>query len=211
MDYYPLLADLFRYPDKNLGSKVKELSPFLKENYPECHKNILAYEVFLSLYDLTQQQEYYIRTFDVNAVCYLDIGYILFGEDYKRGEFLVKLSNEHKMAGNECGSELADFLPNLLTLLPKAEDKKMVEELAYCLMIPALKDMLTSFKNESNVYRDALQLVIVVLEKDFKGVGMEQFNISKMNKDCFSEKGGMAGHSCGMNKRPEKGIIANPY
>ncbi|MCF8371698.1 MAG: hypothetical protein K9H64_08740 [Bacteroidales bacterium] len=211
MNHYQLLADLLRYPDNDLAAQVKELSPFLKGNYMECHKNILAFEVYINIHNLTKQQENYIRTFDVNALCYLDIGYILFGEDYKRGEFLVKLSNEHKIAGNDCGSELADHLPNLLTLLSKTPDKKMAEELAYCLIIPAIKDMIANFKDESNVYKDALRIILTVLEKDFKGIGLEQFNITRKNKDCFSMKGGMNGHSCGINQRTEKGFVANPY
>ena len=76
------------------------------------------------------------------------------------------MSKEHKNAGNDCGSELADHLPNMLNLLNVSEDKEMVKELAYCLMIPALKEMILSFKNESNVYRNALNIVVKVLEKD---------------------------------------------
>ena len=69
------------------------------------------------------QQEYYISTFDVQAICFLDIGYVLFGEDYKRGIFLVNIKKEQIKAGNDCGSELPDHLPNILTLLPKMQGR----------------------------------------------------------------------------------------
>jgi len=146
----------------------------------------------------------------VNALCYLDIGYILFGEDYKRGEFLVKLSQEHKTAGNDCGSELADHLPNILRLFEKAEDKKFVEELAYCLVIPALREMLSGFKNDTNVYRNILQLVLTVLETDFRDCNLQQFHITKLGKSCFTGKSGKHNHGCGMNQRQDAGMVPNP-
>lgn len=210
MNHYPLIADLFRYPDANLGSTLEKVSSLLEEKYPEGVKDIVPFLEFLNTYNLQQQQEYYIKTFDVNALCYLDIGYILFGEDYKRGEFLVKLSQEHQKAGNDCGSELADHLPNLLRLFEKSEDKIFVEELAYCLMVPALKEMLVSFKNETNVYRNILQLVIIILESDFGDCKSPQFHISNAGKNCFTGKASKKNHACGMNQRPHQGMVANP-
>ncbi|MDA3905252.1 MAG: hypothetical protein PF484_04170 [Bacteroidales bacterium] len=210
MNHYTLIAELFRYPDTSLESSVKQIQSLLVEKYADGLKEIIPFQEFLSAYNLPQQQEYYIKTFDVNALCYLDIGFILFGEDYKRGEFLVKLSQEHKKAENDCGSELADHLPNLLRLLDKSEDKEFVEELAYCLIIPALKAMLVSFKNESNVYRNVIQLVIVFLEKDFQNSTIKQFHISTADKDCFTGKASQKNHACGMNQRTHQGMVANP-
>ena len=69
----------------------------------------------------TCSPELYLRTFDVQAITTLDIGYVLFGEDYKRGALLAGLSAEHKKVSNDCGIELADHLPNVLRLLPKME------------------------------------------------------------------------------------------
>ena len=37
-----------------------------------------------------QIQELYTRTFDINPVCTLEIGWHIFGEDYARGALLVK-------------------------------------------------------------------------------------------------------------------------
>jgi len=210
MNHYSLLAELFRYPDKNLESSVEEIHSLLKEKYPESLMEIIPFKEFLSTYNLPQQQEYYIKTFDVNALCYLDIGFILFGEDYKRGEFLVKLSQEHTKAGNDCGSELADHLPNLLRLLDESDDKEMVDELAYCLIVPAIKEMLVSFKNESNVYRNILQIVINTIEKEYQGSSLKQFHISTETKDCFSGKASKKNHACGMNQRTQQGMVANP-
>ena len=210
MNHYSLLAKLFRYPDADLESVVAQIDNLLSEKYADNKNDLIAFQGFLRTYNLEQQQEYYIKTFDVNALCYLDIGYILFGEDYKRGEFLVNLSKEHQKAQNDCGSELADHLPNILRLFDKTEDKKFVKELAYCLVIPALKEMLVSFKNETNVYRNILHLVLSILEKDFKGSEMKQYHITHAGKDCFAGKASKKNHACGMNHRPQKGLVSNP-
>lgn len=185
MQNYSILGELFRYPEKSVNSKLLDLKNIIAVDYPECLDLISAFIDHQNNKSLDEQREYYIKTFDVQASCYLDIGYLLFGEDYKRGEFLVNLSNEHKKAENNCGSELADHLPNLLNLIDKTQDKIFVEELAYRLMIPAIKEMLKTFVDKGNIYKTALELLLIILEKDFAGLNYEQFKIMANVKDCF--------------------------
>jgi len=64
----------------------------------------------------------------VQAVTTLDVGFILFGDDYKRGEMLVNISREIKEVGHDCGNELADHLPNILFLVSRMEDYELREE-----------------------------------------------------------------------------------
>ena len=72
-------------------------------------------------------QELHTRTFDVQSLTTLDIGYVLFGDDYKRGALLSNLNQEHSRAENDCRGELADHLPNLLRLIPKLKDQDLLE------------------------------------------------------------------------------------
>ncbi len=130
-------------------------------------------------------REYFIKTFDIQASCYLDIGYVLFGEDYKRGTFLVHMIEEHKKAQNDCGVELPDHLPNILRLLPKIKDKKLAEELAYSLVLPALREMQKNFLDEVNVYKKLLQLLTSIIEVDFKDSQYKQFSILSKDKTNF--------------------------
>ena len=105
---YSIFGELFRYPDSSTNSKLLDLQKFIAANYPEGLIIISSFLEYQSSKNLDEQREYYIKTFDVQASCYLDIGYILFGEDYKRGEFLVNLAKEHKsrkrLWGRACGS-----------------------------------------------------------------------------------------------------------
>ena len=195
---YSIFGELFRYPDSSTNLKLQELQKLIANNYPDSLDLISGFIEHQNSKSLDEKREYYIKTFDVQASCYLDIGYILFGEDYKRGEFLVNLAKEHKNAENDCGSELADHLPNLLTLLDKTEDKKFAEELAYCLMIPAIKEMLKTFVDKGNIYKSALEILLIVLEKEFADLEYEQFKIALNVKNCFVGKGKKKSQMCGV-------------
>ncbi len=116
-----------------------------------------------------------MKTFDVQAVCYLDLGYVLFGEDYKRAQLLVNLQSEHKVAGVDCGSELGDHLPNVLMLLSKTTDPGFAEELGFIITTPAVRFMLTKFKNINNIYKDMLEVLLVFLQRDFKGEQLAEY------------------------------------
>jgi nitrate reductase assembly molybdenum cofactor insertion protein NarJ len=76
------------------------------------------------------------------------VGYVLFGDDYKRGEMLANLNREHSEAQNDCGTELADHLPNVLRLIPELRDEELVEDLAYAILAPALSEMIREFSTD---------------------------------------------------------------
>ncbi len=114
-----------------------------------------------------EMEELYTRTFDVQAIAYLDVGYVLFGEDYKRGHFLVKMQALQREYDNDCGTELPDHLPNILTLLPKMADQQEVEELVGKLVLPAIDKMTQGFKESENPYLEALRTVAEVLKEDY--------------------------------------------
>lgn len=148
---------------------------------------------------VSELQEYYIRTFDVNAACYLDVGYVLFGEESKRGQFLLNMKNEQLKANNDCGTEFADHLPNVLTLLPKIDDKLFREELVVTMLLPALKHMLGNFRTEENNYRNLLKILVELLETDFKDTSFEPYQINQKEIECAGA------YSCGMDFTKLKG------
>lgn len=185
MQQFSIIANIFSYPETNLINTVSTVKELVKDKYKDCYKYISNFEEFIHSNSLDEQREYYIRTFDVQALCYLDLGYVLFGEDYKRGEFLVNLRNEHINAENDCGKELADHLPNMLKLLPKIKNKAFAEELAFSIMIPALKEILKNFKDEINVYKDMLEMLLFIMESEFKNLNYTQFKILNKDKTNF--------------------------
>ena len=145
LTHYHSVADLFDYPDLEYPQKVRQVVELLDGVYP---KAVVELEQFLDLLpdqDLRIMQELFTRSFDVQAATTLDVGYVLFGDDYKRGELLANLNREHLALGNDCGKELSDHLPNLLRLLAKITDKDFADELVQELIAPALWSMISEF------------------------------------------------------------------
>ena len=146
--HYRILADLFDFPDQDYPEKVEKVRAFLLESYPEAGKEL---DPFLDRLprEKNAMQELYTRSFDVQSITTLDVGYVVFGDDYKRGELLANLNREHKQVGNDCGTELADHLPNLLRLLPQLEDMELMEELVRDIIAPAVRSMIGEFEPKS--------------------------------------------------------------
>lgn len=145
VNHYELFASLFVYPDESLLYDVESASEYLNESYPNAAIPFQEFYHFSKSTTLIKWQEIYTRTFDVQAITTLDLGYVLFGEDYKRGELLVNLSKEHKNVKNDCGTELADHLPNVLRLLTKLTDDDLKTDLIYLIIKPALLKISAEF------------------------------------------------------------------
>ncbi|HEY5595376.1 MAG TPA: hypothetical protein VIL61_09530 [Nitrospiria bacterium] len=189
--HYSHVAELFDFPGPELAPRGRALLDFLRENYPAAAVEV---EHFLDAIPerTLDLQELHTRTFDVQSLTTLDIGYVLFGDDYKRGALLSNLSREHAQAENDCGRELADHLPNVLRLIPKLKDQNLLDELVRQILVPALMLMIREFEPEriekkntnyrkhyktlidpatgcdSTIYRLVLKAVMQVLAKDFQ-------------------------------------------
>ncbi len=190
MNHYDMFASLLSYPDKGILAKVESAQEFLNKNYPDAAEIMIEFTGFAKTILLWKWEEIYTRTFDVQAITTLDVGYVLFGDDYKRGELLVNLSKEHTKAGYACGTELADHLPNLLRLLNKVNDSDFKVDLIFLIIKPALKKIIGEFNsgnidkknkvyekhhktliqfenNYGTVYQFLLKALLIVLNEDF--------------------------------------------
>ena len=144
----------------------------------------------MSEVELDEVREIFTRSFDVQAITTLSVGYIVFGDDYKRAELLVNLNREHRDAGLDCGSELSDHLPNVLRLIAKWQDPEIVVEFVEEILHPAIDNMIHEFgadrilernrlyrkhyktliassAERGTMYIDALQALLAVLQQDF--------------------------------------------
>lgn len=147
-DHLRLLAALFDYPDAVFPERVHQALAAIEAYCPAAAADIETFSKLLPDDDLIAMQELYTRTFDVQAITTLDLGYVLFGDDYKRGELLANLNREHTQHQNDCGTELADHLPNVLRLLPLLDDDDLVAELVAEILAPALSQMVREFSPE---------------------------------------------------------------
>lgn len=148
LSHYHSIADLFVYPDLEYPQRVRNVVDLLNGNYPLAVAELELFLFLLPENELRTMQELFTRTFDVQSATTLDIGYVLFGDDYKRGELLANLNREHLAVNNDCHHELADHLPNMLRLMAKLKDDEMMDELVQELIAPALSMMISEFAPE---------------------------------------------------------------
>jgi len=177
LKYYKILAGMFNYPSADRRDNVQEFLDMLRAEMPDKFQVIEHPAHEHQQLSLHEKQEYYLKTFDVQAICWLDIGYVLFGEDYKRAQLLVSLQEEHRKAGIDCGHELSDHLPNVLNLLSTTGDKSFAEELGYIILLPAIRFMILKFGEKQNFYKSLLGVLLEFLLRDFNGEGLEDYRI----------------------------------
>lgn len=197
LEHYTLLAELFRYPNKDIKTTVTKIQQFLDTNYQEAGAEFKRFSEFIDQTTFPEIEEIFQKTFHIQAICFLDIGYVIFAEDYKRGEFLVNMKAEQEKYNNDCEGELADNLPYVLRLMPMHKDEAFINELVVMALIPALEKMLSEFDaaktqirekvmnkkqkvvimegiKDGNIYKNTLSSLIMVLKKDFEGIKFEQ-------------------------------------
>lgn len=151
--HYDELAALFDFPGADYRPRAKRLVALLTEQYPQAAAEI---QLFLEVIPSSENalQELYTRTFEIQSLTTLGVGYILFGDDYKRGDLLANLNREHGLVGTDCHGELADHLPNILRLIPLLEDEELREELVAELLLPAVAMMIQEFDPERVFKKD---------------------------------------------------------
>ncbi len=193
-EHYKLLANLFKYPGEDYKVNAKECASYIKENYPESYTEFAPFFDFVAADTLDNIEGVFSRTFHIQAICFLDLGYVLFAEDYKRGEFLVKMKNEQLIANNDCGTELADNLPNVLTLMSLLKDQDFLEEFAVRIMKKSLGKMLEEFDVARMELKDKIRMKKqkVVLDEDAVNKNIYRYAINGLlnvvNKDFNDDK-----------------------
>lgn len=195
--HYEHLARLFDYPQLDYPRWVQSCYDLLAGRYVIAAAEIAAFAQVLptegdvfTQEELDEVQEIFTRSFDVQSITTLGIGYVMFGDDYKRGELLVNLNRELRDAGIECGNELSDHLPNILRLIARWEDRELAAELVEQVLHPCLEQMIAEFgqrrsaardglyqkhyktlivssAERATVYREPLAAVLAVLKEDF--------------------------------------------
>lgn len=153
--HYSQLAELFDFPEIGFKTRGEVALKALEDGgYTEA---VAETRLFLDGFpkQVVDQQEIFTRTFDVQAITTLDVGYVMFGDDYKRAELLSNLTREHARLGTNCKGELGDNLPNILRLIPtliKAdggeESEELLNELVSEILVPALMLMIREFNPE---------------------------------------------------------------
>lgn len=167
-----LFSDILSYPGTNTVPDSEVLYNELSKIDPVSSDLMFPFVRKMQSMELSEIEELYTITFDIQAVCSLDLGYVLFGEDYKRGEFLVNVSAMQKEFNpNLKSTELADHLPNVLMLHSKMPNNELKIDFTQRIIMPGIEKMLQSFKEDikiGNIYSRILICLRNYFSKNYK-------------------------------------------
>lgn len=147
-----LLARLFSYPDEGLLAAVKEAHEH--GGGEAAGVGTGAFLAAMGERTLPELEELYIQAFDMNPDVCLDIGWHLFGEDYARGEFLVKVRQELRKYGLEEKGELPDHITCILPLMARMPEEES-RQFGETFLLHALRKIEKAI-GEENPYRHLL-------------------------------------------------------
>ena len=121
---FDLLARLLSYPGGEYAHAVRACQQLLGEQQPAQSSSLARFAAYVQDTPVEELEELFTRTFDLNPVCCLEVGWQLYGEDYNRGSFMVKMRQLLRSHGVAETIELPDHLANLLPLLGRMESEE---------------------------------------------------------------------------------------
>ncbi len=159
---YDLLAGLLEYPREDYFERVALcLEAF--QGSEATHALLDEFARRIAGLSTEELQELYVQSFDLNPGGSLDVGWHLFGENYERGAFLVKMREQLRRFSLPESSELPDHLGHVLAALGRMEPEEGAEFAAGC-VFPALDKMRAGLGRKENPFAIVLESVVRLLE-----------------------------------------------
>jgi nitrate reductase assembly molybdenum cofactor insertion protein NarJ len=163
---YDMLARLLDYPEEGGYAELLARSiDLLEDGYAEAAALLRPLHDHVHKMNRGEVQELYTRTFDINAVCTLEIGWHIYGEDYARGALLVKLREQLRLMNVPESCELPDHLTHVLLLIGRMAGEE-ADELAARYLLPGLDKMLEGMAEGQPPYRALIEAVSKVVRTD---------------------------------------------
>ena len=214
-------GQLLSYPDQYTAEAAELLYIILMSDVPDAARDISAFGAFVEQHDLWEVEEAFTQTFDVNPACALDIGWHLFGEEYARGMFLVRMREELRKHNLTETAELPDHITHVLAVIGEMSDDDAGRFVRAC-MLPAMLKMRSALAETDSPYNGIVSSLTTTLHhvwgagfvlKDGseskhadgsdidRGVDLlHAFPVADVHPGCGS---GSCGSGCGSHGSPE--------
>jgi nitrate reductase molybdenum cofactor assembly chaperone len=163
---YERFAKLFEYPGEDYRANAEECLTALQGEHSMASESFEEFCAPIRNLSTDDLRELFTRTFDLNPMCTLEIGWQLYGEDYQRGEFLVKMREQLREYGLRESGELPDHLSHALILLAHLEPDEAAE-FAGGYLLPALDKMRTSWREDRNAFAALLESAFQQLRSEY--------------------------------------------
>lgn len=162
---YDQVARLFAYPLPGYTAEFGRCAAALSEDHGQAAAELRPLLEIISPMSLEKIQELYTRTFDINPVCTLEVGWHIYGEDYARGAFLVKMREMLRSHNLPESTELPDHLTHVLSILGRLHGEE-ADDLAARYVLPSLEKMLPAMEDGKAPYKAILKAVVRVVRDD---------------------------------------------
>jgi nitrate reductase delta subunit len=199
-DLYHVLAAFLTYPGEDYGQHVESalcLAP------AECRELLAQFAESIEGLQISELQELFTRTFDMNPVCSLELGWHLFGENYERGLLLVRMREELRRFEIQESTELPDHLTHVFELLGRMDHARAEDFTAAC-VLPALSKMIVAMEGKGNPYQPVLLAMQAFLRIQFPEIPLVASNpppLLKVLPPPASQHRTRCGHRCWHRRR----------
>lgn len=158
------LAELLAYPGEGVHAAAVSAEACLRVACPEAATALEPFVAAAGASTLDGLEELFARTFDWSTTVALEVGWHLYGEQYERGAFLVRMRERLRATGVEEGSDLPDHLGTCLRLLGRLPADEALG-LATVVLVPAVGKILAGFGAEPNPYVSVIRAVEAVVRE----------------------------------------------
>lgn len=163
---YEGLAALFSYPNEEFHLHAEKCLRDMDGEPTEAAEKLREFCAATEGLTAEELQELFTRTFDLNPLCTLEIGWQLYGEDYQRGEFLVKMRQQLREYDLRESGELPDHLSHALMLLGTLEPEEAAE-FAGSYLLPAIDKMRGAWHENRNAFAALLESAFALLKSRY--------------------------------------------
>ncbi len=145
-------ATLLSYPSENVATEAAACSAGLKQISPEASVSLESFNPFLEASDISQIEEAFTGTFDLQSLCHPYVGYQLCGESQQRTMFMIKLRELYQQYGFIPGNELPDHLTEIMRFLGSVADQDCRQEIIQDGILPALEKITLGIESDNHPY-----------------------------------------------------------
>ena len=156
------LSRLLSYPDEHTVQTAEFLFVLLQGEIPEASQAASDFGAFAEQREVWEVEEAFTRTFDVNPACALEVGWHLFGEEYARGMFLVRMREELRKYDLPESAELPDHISHALAVVAAMPDDEAARFVRACVQ-PAVEKMKQALEGKETPYRHVVACLAAVL------------------------------------------------
>lgn len=170
MSHIPKVMDAFArllcYPGPYTSQAAELLYIVLRGELDDAARDISQFGAFLEQHEDWKLEEVFTATFDVNPACALEVGWHLFGEEYARGMFLVRMREELRKYGLPESAELPDHLSHVLAVVAAMPGDERARFVTACVQ-PAVEKMNEALAKKQTPYRHVVSALAHVIRSQW--------------------------------------------